>query len=663
MDADVTVNTFRPVTIFGVNLVPYVDKADFARVQRKLQAIGNGFVRYPSGIADDVHWNGTGSFNAKGWWVPDDTRYSPGFQGFESCRGTTSHYGRPSLTTDGDLNTHWLSNANTDAPDAQWLYVDLGRPQTADAVAIAWGMPYATRFTVQYWKSTSINQWAPYSHTANDWVGTTASRVTGKGGTQRVSFQPVASRYFRILMTASSAMPAQYSIAELYVFNGATQLTSNKETMTQSKADQMYKPDQSWTVASSTDPACSKESVYSFDFESFMAYIKGLSPQVSPLITINCGGATPQEAAAWVHYANKVKEYGIKYWEIGNEMNGSWETGGPMSAREYARQYLAFYDAMKAEDPTIVIAGPGASDAAATSNDSDGKTFIQAFIDHLAEVRKAGCVEAVDFHWYPFFMNTDRARTWSTVAQLSALPARMEDWLVNHPKRSTVPLLLTEFNSGAGTPFSTSIENGLWLTDTIGEFIRGFGSRGSASYWTALHPADASFNLAGGDQSYFQLEKNPWQYQERPTYWAMMMMAAYWAIPGDASVHALVQASSDKAQLSVYANRRPDDILSLLVVNRDLARSYDAGMDIRHFVPNVEARRWTFDSSNYAWSTNSQPYHADPDKPPTLATETGVGPSFRHSFPPGSITVFQFTDRTTPLKPGKVAGAASSGSP
>ena len=43
-------------------------------------------------------------------------------------------------------------------------------------------------------------------------------------------------------------------------------------------------------------------------------------------ITVNygtnpdCSGrADPNEAAAWVNYANNVKQYGIKYWTIGNE--------------------------------------------------------------------------------------------------------------------------------------------------------------------------------------------------------------------------------------------------------------------------------------------------------------------------------------------------------
>jgi hypothetical protein len=657
VDAAATVNTFRPADVFGVNLVPYVDRADYAQVAAKQQAAGGVMMRYPSGIANDFHWNGTGRFDAHGWWTPDRSQYSPGFQGFQSHRGTTSHYGRPSLVTDGKPETCWLSLADAAAPEAQWVYVDLGGVKTADAVSILWGTPWATRFTVQYWRPTAANQWAPYAHTADEWTNTTADRVAGDGGFQRVAFQPVASRYFRLLLSASSAKPAQYAIAEFGVLNGTNQLTTNTHTMSLDKADGMWKPDQSWTVASSADPACAKEQTFSFDFESFMAHVRKLSPRASPILTINCGGATPQEAAAWVHYANRVRRYGIKYWEIGNEMNGSWETGGPLSAGEYARRYLAFYDAMKTEDPGIVIAGPGASDAAAVSGDYDGKTYLEAFVDRLALAGRAGCAEAIDFHWYPFFMNDNRRTTWDTVTQMSALPARMDQWFLHHPQRSTVPLWLSEFNSGAGTPFSTSIENGLWLANTLGEYLRAFGSRGLASYWTVLHPANASLNLAGGDQSFFQLEKNAWQYQERPVYWAMWLMAAHWAIPGDASVHRLVRASCDPPRLSVYANLRPDGSLALLVLNRDLVETCRTRLELRGFSPANQARRWTFDASHYAWSTNAPPYHADPDRAPARDELKGIGPVFKHAFPPGSITVLEFTDRSRPGRSGAATRA------
>jgi hypothetical protein len=103
-------------------------------------------------------------------------------------RGTTSSYGTPSFLMDGNTSTAWLSNADTNFPNAQWVYVDLGSNQTPNAVTIVWGDPYATQFTVQYWPLSSSNQWSPYNHTSNDWLNTSAANVVGVGGTQGVTF-------------------------------------------------------------------------------------------------------------------------------------------------------------------------------------------------------------------------------------------------------------------------------------------------------------------------------------------------------------------------------------------------------------------------------------------------------------------------------------------
>ena len=62
-------------------------------------------------------------------------------------------------------------------------------------------------------------------------------------------------------------------------------------------------------------------------------------------------------AAAWVRYANKVKKYGVKYWEIGNE-NWNNDNGTP---EEMARMVTALSHAMKAVDPTTKIGASGNS--------------------------------------------------------------------------------------------------------------------------------------------------------------------------------------------------------------------------------------------------------------------------------------------------------------
>ena len=97
------------------------------------------------------------------------------------------------------------------------------------------------------------------------------------------------------------------------------------------------------------------------DFDSYMATVRAAGAQA--VITANYGSGTPDEAAAWVKYANVTKGYGVKYWEIGNEIPGNgeygakWETDNHTShsATTYATNLLQFISAMKAVDPTIKI--------------------------------------------------------------------------------------------------------------------------------------------------------------------------------------------------------------------------------------------------------------------------------------------------------------------
>lgn len=59
-------------------------------------------------------------------------------------------------------------------------------------------------------------------------------------------------------------------------------------------------------------------------------------------------------AVEWVRYANCVRGYGIRYWELGNESywRGSIAT---LTAAEYTRDVIELSRAMKTVDPTIHV--------------------------------------------------------------------------------------------------------------------------------------------------------------------------------------------------------------------------------------------------------------------------------------------------------------------
>ena len=75
-------------------------------------------------------------------------------------------------------------------------------------------------------------------------------------------------------------------------------------------------------------------------------------------ITADYGSGTSAEVAAWVNSSIVTNHYGFKYWEIGIEVYGSWETDTntrPHDPYTYAQRFAQYYNQMKAADPTIKV--------------------------------------------------------------------------------------------------------------------------------------------------------------------------------------------------------------------------------------------------------------------------------------------------------------------
>lgn len=144
VNAATTLTSFIPISIFGNNAAYWIGSTNNTAVQPKVQAAGNYFIRFPGGSSsDDYHWNGTGSFDSNGYWVPSGTTWTYGWVANETYRGTTSSYGNASHLTDGNAGTTWLSNVDTDFPNGQWAELDLSASSAVNSVSILWGTPYA----------------------------------------------------------------------------------------------------------------------------------------------------------------------------------------------------------------------------------------------------------------------------------------------------------------------------------------------------------------------------------------------------------------------------------------------------------------------------------------------------------------------------------------
>jgi len=94
-----------------------------------------------------------------------------------------------------------------------------------------------------------------------------------------------------------------------------------------------------------------------------------------PYLSVNMGTGTIEEAQRWVEYCN-VKEgsyyaelrkkhgfqdpYNIKYWSLGNEMDGFWQMGH-LSAEDYSKKAREAAKLMKLTSPDIKLVAAGSS--------------------------------------------------------------------------------------------------------------------------------------------------------------------------------------------------------------------------------------------------------------------------------------------------------------
>ena len=110
-----------------------------------------------------------------------------------------------------------------------------------------------------------------------------------------------------------------------------------------------------------------------FGTDEFLKYSERAG--VEPYICINAGLGTIQDARDWVEYTNgtldtywanqrrkngREKPYNVKYWGLGNEIDGPWQLGHK-NADDYSKFALEAAKAMRRVDPSIKLIASGSS--------------------------------------------------------------------------------------------------------------------------------------------------------------------------------------------------------------------------------------------------------------------------------------------------------------
>lgn len=110
-----------------------------------------------------------------------------------------------------------------------------------------------------------------------------------------------------------------------------------------------------------------------FGTDEFLRYVQTIGAE--PYVCVNLGLGTIGDARDWVEYTNGTtptywvnlrrkngheQPYGVKYWALGNEIDGPWQLGHK-DADEYARFALETAKAMRGIDPSIKLVASGSS--------------------------------------------------------------------------------------------------------------------------------------------------------------------------------------------------------------------------------------------------------------------------------------------------------------
>lgn len=211
------------------------------------------------------------------------------------------------------------------------------------------------------------------------------------------------------------------------------------------------------------------------DFDEFMDMAKSIGAEVTLVVNFDSmykpadeGGTAPTKqelintATAWVRYANVIRGYGIKYWEIGNESYHSGRHGAPPSVVEYVRDLKDFAAAMKSVDPSIKIGANG-----------NNKAWWKYVIENASS-----SIDFLSVHAYPpygwgsyeFYRANNPSLTTSFLKAKAAL-----DKYASSADKNRIKILITEMNSADWTytwPNINNLGHAIVLFDTIGEHIK-----------------------------------------------------------------------------------------------------------------------------------------------------------------------------------------------
>lgn len=385
---------------------------------------------------------------------------------------------------------------------------------------------------------------------------------------------------------------------------------------------------------------------------AWVAFVNGDPQDARPLGTDGEGndwrtvGYWAQKRASLGHPA----PYGVKYWEVGNEMYDRNNPGGCIPVRTYAQNFIAFAQAMKTVDPGIKLGAVGLTSPKGRG-DAD---FKDAWNPTL--LRLAG--KEMDFLILHFYYPAAGAKpapyqsqAWFRAVMAGASQALSDLQEIRQviqkdaPPGKKIEIAITEYGiwpSAAKDPRDWSnLARALFDADLTMGLLREGKALGVslATSWIlhgAMPTAAIHYNWKMGTRTV------------RPQYYAMQLLqnldpelvATKVAAPTFSVTRVgNVMATGGIPLLGAAAGMSPDGRhLSLLVINRSLGASLPATIRLVDYQPQAAAK--VFKVTSDGLRDNNE------DRSQTVTLTTGqiknAAAQFTYTFSPHSLTLFKF---------------------
>lgn len=555
------------------------------------------------------HWNPRGTWSDaahhSGYWTSSDDSPEPievsyGYR--LPRRGNTLDQSRNdgySRIDDGDPSTFWKSNPYSTSP--QWLFADLGAPQSVDAMTIDWATPYAADYDIEFWTGDD----ALHNPRGGTWKTLAAIR-DANGGKITTSFPTTSARYIRVLMTRSCCAAAGdwrdragFAVNEIAINSDSVDLVRHGRSNRAQTVIWVSSTDP-WHRASDIDREMEQPGL---DRVVASGLTRGL-PMLTPVALLY---GTPDDAAAEIRFLRN-RQYNVTQIEMGEEPDGQL-----CSPEIYAELYILFAEAIHKVDAKLQLGGPALQstrDYTAFWPDADGHTaWMGRFLDALRTHDHLADFAFFSFEWYPFDDVCGDIQT--QLAETQDVLHRVLTQYRADGVPTSIPWLATEYGwSSYAAQAEVDLTGAIFNTEFVADFL----SEGEgAAYFYGLEP-DTIFAeprpceqygnllLFLGDEDHNILAK-------LGTYHAATLLTRTWL--KREGIHELYAVTGTTPLLRAWAVRRPDGTFAILIINKDANHPVTIRIDNWNELAVTQ-----FSRRDYVWRANAEAGRPIRNNPP-----------------------------------------------